>query len=116
MSSLNMEGPFPFTPESIESHVYQNTAGNYALGRMNENDRFSPKFVGRSDTDVNSSLKLLFHERLHPLFKFCYADSPRAAFEKECENWHDFDPPENINHPFRPDGTDWKCPRCDLYD
>ncbi len=49
-------------------------------------------------------------------FKFSYATSPKAAFEKECKNYHDFGGSEKLDnkqHPERPDGTNWECPVCD---
>jgi hypothetical protein len=45
--------------------------------------------------------------------------SPKAAFEKECKNYHDFGGSEKLDnkqHPERPDGTNWECPVCDMYD
>jgi hypothetical protein len=51
-------------------------------------------------------------------FKYRYATSPKAAFEKECQNYHDIAEGTNIdtkNHPQRPDSIDWKCPGCDKF-
>ena len=39
----------------------------------------------------------------------------KAAFEKECRNFHDFGGVEKLDndiHPDRPDGAAWKCPVC----
>jgi len=73
-------------------------------------------YVGRSDNDVNSRLK--DHVGEYPKFKFDYFDSPKAAFEKECDIWHDFGGSEgklgNKAHPDKPEVTDWKCPRCNI--
>jgi len=115
MASLNMNGPYPFTSDSINKHVTKTSTGNYALGKMTNEDKFRPKYVGRSDDDVNKRLHDWIDKKDHPKFKFSYASSVKAAFEKECHNWHDFKPDENTNHPARPDNTNWKCPVCDTF-
>ncbi len=46
-------------------------------------------------------------------FQFSYALSARAAFEKECRNYHDFGGSyglDNERHPAAPEGTSWGCP------
>ena len=51
-------------------------------------------------------------------FLFSYGASSRAAFDKECENFHDFGRTErldNVGHPQRPAQTEWLCPRCNFY-
>ena len=48
-------------------------------------------------------------------FKYSYASNIKEAFEKECKNYHDFggwDSLDNIYHPARLEGTDYKCPIC----
>ena len=72
------------------------------------------QYVGRSDSDVNDRLNQHVGEK-YDYFKFQYASSPKDAFEKECEIYHDDNPPDNKIHPDRPDGTDWQCPRCDHF-
>lgn len=46
-------------------------------------------------------------------------EEAKAAFEKECALYHDFGGPQgqldNEVHPARPEGTDWQCPRCDVF-
>ncbi|UCZ75809.1 hypothetical protein LHK94_01950 [Dickeya zeae] len=115
MASLDMGNYYDFTSDEID-RVVPKTAGNYALGYI-RNNQFTVQYVGRSDSDVNQRLKS--HIGNHPLcthFKFSTASSPKAAFEKECENWHDFNPPENKIHPDRPSNSkNWKCPRCNVF-
>ncbi|MBJ2332861.1 hypothetical protein [Dickeya solani] len=118
MASLDlyMGNYYDFTSDEID-RVVPNTAGNYALGYISGN-QFIVRYVGRSDSDVNQRLKS--HIGKHPLcthFKFSTASSPKAAFEKECQNWHDFNPPENQIHPDRASNSkNWKCPRCNVFD
>jgi hypothetical protein len=103
-----MIGPYDFTSEKIDEVVEKMRLGNYVLGRVDVSDgAFIVNWVGRSDTDLNKEMK----ERLkfkYPNFKFSYADSKKAAFEKECCNYHDFGGKYRLNnkiHPDRPNGT-----------
>ena len=70
--------------------------------------------MGRSDKDLNDRLK--DHIGEYGRFKFEYYGSAKAAFEKECHLYHDFTPQDNKIHPDRPDGSNWKCPVCDIFD
>ncbi|MEA5215293.1 hypothetical protein [Enterobacter cloacae] len=110
--SLNMKGSYPFTREEIDKQITSTSAGNYALGYLNKGV-FMVCYVGRSDSDVNARLKS--HIGNHPncdRFKYSYATSAKAAYEKECQNYHDFTPGENKIHPDQPSGNTrkWACP------
>jgi hypothetical protein len=116
MASLDMLGPYELTKKEIDKQVTRTSAGNYALGRVS-NNTFYVSYVGRSDTDINDRLKKWVGN--YSKFKFSYATSPKAAFEKECRNYHDFGGSaklDNKEHPQRPDGTNWECPICDIFD
>ncbi len=115
MPYLGMKGPYKLDTETINEKVTRKSAGNYALGKKNEKGLFTVGYVGRSDSDVGARLKQWISKTRRPLFKFCYATSPKAAFEKECNNHHDFKPPGNDSHPARPKGTSWRCPRCNIF-
>ncbi len=112
MASLNMKGPFNLDEATIDSEVSKTSAGNYALGKKNDKGTFLVNYVGRSDSDVNDRLKYWAKKSNSPLFKFSYTTSSKLAFEKECNNYHDFSPPSNDIHPDKPNGTDYKCPVC----
>ncbi|MGI6488056.1 MAG: hypothetical protein ACOX2B_07015 [Syntrophothermaceae bacterium] len=114
MASLNMEGPYSLNFKEIENCITRTSPGNYALGYIKEKS-FRVCYVGRADNDVNQRLKQWVSNTQRPQFKFSYASSPKAAFEKECNNYHDFDPPDNKIHPTRPANTNWKCPCCDVF-
>ena len=51
---------------------------------------------------------------------FSYAENSKEAFEKECKNYHDFGGDigslDNDIHPDRPEGKDYECPICDIFD
>ena len=116
MATLNMKGPYSLDHQTIDRIITKKSAGNYALGKMNKNNKFSVSYVGRSDTDLKQRLKQWVNNSDLPLFKYSYATSPKAAFEKECKNYHDFNPPKNEIHPDRPNEANWKCPVCDIFD
>ena len=116
MASLGMNGPYEFTSEKVDEIITKTSPGNYALGYMDGNT-FIVRYVGRSDSDLNDRIKdHLGESREYKFFKYSYASSPREAYEKECQNWHDFDGPngklKNSNHPDKPDDTNYKCPVC----
>jgi len=79
---------------------------------------FHVDYVGRSDDDLNARLKTHVGS-VYKYFKFDYATSPKNAFEKECELYHDFGGPQgkldNKVHPDRPAGSGWKCPKCTIF-
>ena len=117
MASLGMGDPYDFTYEEIVRVVTKTSPGNYALGHM-EDSTFIVQYVGRSDSGVNQELKAKLSSK-YLKFKFSYASSPKAAFEKECHNYHDFGGKEKLDnkiHPDRPVNTDWKCPVCNIFD
>lgn len=119
MATLNMQGPYPLTVDKIDEIVTRKSPGNYALGYSDEKS-FYVRYVGRADTDVNARLKYWVGKKdNYKEFKFSYASSPKSGFEKECQNYHDFggtDKLDNEIHPDRPDGTDWECPVCNIFD
>ena len=116
MASLGMNGPYKLNRDTIDAKVTKKSPGNYALGRKDPDGTFLVGYVGRADSDIKGRLKSWVGKTKRPLFKFSYATSAKAAFEKECENYHDFKPPGNDVHPARPDGTNWKCSVCNIFD
>ena len=117
MTKLEMQGPFLLSVGKISETVTKTSAGNYALGYVDDEKVFRVKYVGRSDSDVAARLRKHVGEK-YKLFKYSYATSPKAAFEKECRNYHDFGESrllDNDIHPDRPRGANWKCPCCNHY-
>jgi len=113
MAETGLLGPFSLTPEEIQERVGEKSAGVYALDRSHEEGPFHVSYVGRSDTDVHARLKE--HAGKYKRFKFQYVGSPEEAFARECELYHQFNPPSTIAHPPRPIGSKWKCQHCKVY-
>ena len=114
-----MNGAYDFKSEQIDAVVTRTSPGNYALGYVKNTNTFIVLYVGRSDNDLNKELKSRLSWTKYKKFKYSYASSPKAAFEKECKNYHDFGGKAKLDneiHPARPENTDWKCPVCDIFD
>jgi hypothetical protein len=118
MPKLDMIGPFRFSQTIIDVEVPDERMGNYTLG-YTEGEYFIVRYVGRSDTNLRTELKYYLNLG-YTHFKFSVAQSRKAAFEKECRNYHDFGGDDgkldNQNHPGRPDGLYLKCPVCSMSD
>jgi len=115
MPTLEMQGSYDLNNDSIDITVTRTAPGNYALGYISKNRKFVVKYVGRSDNDLNGRIHQ--HVDSYERFKYSYATSPKAAFEKECQNYHDFfENLDNENHPDRPDDSNWSCPHCSIFD
>lgn len=115
MIFLRMKGPYKLDNETIAAKVTRKSPGNYVLGRKNQEGKFCIGYVGRSDSDIGTVLKSRVNVTKQLHFKFSYAKSPEAAFEKECRLYHDLPVLGSYNHPIRPKGTNWQCPRCDIF-
>ena len=114
-----MKGPYSLTTNRINEVVTRTSQGVYILYVSYNGTEY---YVGRSDTNVAARLKQHVGEKsrtaksTYKYFKFDYATSPKSAFERECNLWHHHHPPDNPVHPRRPNGTNWKCPRCSIFD
>jgi hypothetical protein len=113
MAQNGLLGPFALTDRVIDEEVGQNRPGAYVLEDSSDLVNFHVVYVGRSDTNVNNQLHV--HVGSYKRFRYQYCSSGQAAFEKECDLYHDFEPRDNPIHPKRPGGTNWTCPRCGLF-
>lgn len=112
MAQPDLCGPFALTDFVIDREVAENLPGAFVLEDSANLVHFRVAYVGRSDTDVNNQLHV--HVGCYKRFRFEYCSSDRAAFEKQCVLYHDFEPRDNPVHPQRPAGEDWTCPRCSM--
>ena len=112
-----MKGPWKFNKENVEAVVTKTSAGNYAFGFTGTDKLFYPRYVGRSDDDLKTRLLSWIGKTKRPEFKMSYAATIKEAFEKECENYHDFESilEDNAAHPARPEGKSWPCPSCKAF-
>ena len=118
MASLNMNGSYKLDIDTVNKTITKTSAGNYALG-YTKDKTFYVKYVGRSDSDLKARLLSHVASGKYDRFKYSYATSPKATFEKECQNFHDFGETKKLDndiHPDRPNGSGWECPVCDIFD
>lgn len=118
MASLNMNGSYKLESETVNKTITKKSASNYALGYTNDKT-FIVKYVGRSDSDLKARLLSHISNGKYKEFKYSYATSPKTAFEKECQNFHDFGETKKLDndiHPDRPNRSGWECPICDIFD
>jgi hypothetical protein len=113
MAKTGLLGPYTLTFDGIASAVARTSPGVYALGHTAADGTFRVHHIGRSDVDVSEKLRRYIGS--DTTFKYGYLPSSKAAFEKECELYHDFRPPGNALHPDRPQGSSYECPRCRFF-
>ena len=113
MPSTGLHGPYTLDASNIDQKA-EERLGAYALGYIGDDGLFYVQRIGRSDVNLNSRL----HDYIgdYRVFQFGHFQVARDAFNKECNLYHDFDPPDNKIHPDRPNGTKWTCPRCRIFD
>jgi hypothetical protein len=110
-----LKGSYPLNRIQIDVHVGAVSPGIFALAQCSTDGlKFTIQRVGRSEGDVNRRLHAYIGR--YPHFKFAYAPSSAAAFEKECSLYHQFNPLDNKIHSSRPSGTLWRCPMCQIFD
>ncbi len=118
MPSLNMNGSYKLDSTTVNKTITKISAGNYALGYIKDKT-FYVKYVGRSDSDLKARLLNHVSSGKYNMFKYSYTTSLKAAFEKECQNFHDFGETKKLDndiHPDRPNRSGWECPICDIFD
>lgn len=109
----------PHSLSKIDDYVKKGKSiGVYVLGLVDPDDgKFIVRYVGRSDHhDQGLNARLHEHDGTKKdctHFKFDYFTTPKEAFERECQVFHDFDPKHNDAHPPRPSGEKYKCPMSD---
>lgn len=114
MPNSGLHGPYRLDPENIDQMVPRVSPGAYALG-TERGATFYVACVGRADADIASELRARVGSYVH--FKFRYFDTAQAAFERECQLYHDFGPTglHDPAHPARGANSAWRCPRCDVF-
>lgn len=112
MTSMNFRGPHALTYEKVTGLIGESLPGVFALGYIGDRQIFYVNYIGRADHDLRA--RLLEYIGSDAAFKFEVTDSPKAAFLRECELFHAFNPRGNFVHPGRPSVSDWRCPHCSI--
>lgn len=130
MAKLDMDGPFDLDRRVIETSVTQPLPGTFAIGHKDKGGRFQVQYVGRDDQNLAAALlkavnrgvgkpgivgRMLGGKPVANAFKFSYASTAQAAYEKQCRNFHAFGETrslENSAHPTPPPGSGFTCPIC----
>jgi hypothetical protein len=115
MANSGLHGPYDLTESGVSNQVKGVGHGAYALGSVGVDGTFYINYVGRSDEDLAARLQQHTPTR-YPKFKYGFFPSAKAAFDKECQLYHDFTPPDNKVHPATPRGETCGCPRCVVFD
>ena len=113
MPTTTLLGPMRLAFDEISQSTPRVAPGVFVLGHTGPDGKFYVDYIGRSDKDLRDKLLSLIGSG--NLFKFRYMASSEAAFQAECELFHDFKPSGNRMHPDRPAGTNWVCPRCQFF-
>ena len=110
MPNTGLSGPYPLDWHNVDEHVAA-AIGAYALGYVNEQNAFVVRYVGRSDGNLNVTLRRRVGS--YKSFKFRHFDTRNEAFERECRMFHDFGGVGSLDndvHPARPPDTNMNCP------
>jgi hypothetical protein len=130
LANLDMDGPYQLSTQAVQQAVTQPLPGTFAIGHRDKTGRFSVQYIGRDDSNLAQALlqavgrgvgqpglfgRMLGGKQQANAFKFSYANSAQAAYEKQCRNFHAFGETrslENSKHPAAPAGSGLKCPVC----
>ncbi|MBA4171802.1 MAG: hypothetical protein C0511_03890 [Hyphomicrobium sp.] len=112
MMNTELSGPYRLVYDEITFFVRTASKGVYMLGQQGQSNRFLVSYVGAGFTDVRS--ELLDRIGTASMFKLQLTPSADAAFSKQCDLFHQFQPSGNFVHPERPRGSSAQCPYCAL--
>jgi hypothetical protein len=112
-----MEGPFQLAESVIDTVVTRTAPAVFLIRRIEETPDYA-HYRGRIGRAASGNLKQelkLWLDSDYRVFCFDYADSPDAAFERQCRLWHELGGPDgkliNEGHP-EPDDESSRCPVC----
>jgi hypothetical protein len=112
---LKKGGAYPLTVQSIDIFA-KKAIGIYRLGIFTKST-FAIKRIGRSDENINQSLKE-YLDKGYTHFNCTYNNDSTAAYTNECLLYHHYTDAgyklDNENHPEKPKGTKTSlmCPIC----
>ena len=109
MALPSLSGPHILSIRIIDQTITGKVPGVYALNAR-VGGALTTRRVGRSVDDLATRIKEFVG--LYSDFSCAIVSSPKHAYESECELYHVWMPPENTDHPARPDDADWAFPIC----
>lgn len=114
MGAQELFGPYLLNKEGIDYNVLvmDNEVGVYALGYTSKDGEFHVENIGRVKRGLHR--KLYEFEGVYKEFRFKFFVNEQAAFNQECELFHELKPRDTFVHPLRPAGSRKKCPVCGL--
>lgn len=106
-------------PQIIDRDV-AHYSGLYFLMRT---DSDPVHYIGQAD-DLNAVLhewaERVAETRYYRYFSYDYEDDTYERFRRACDLYHYHSESQfridNDEHPQRPEGTDWSCPHCNIFD
>jgi len=108
--------PYRFTPEVIHAEAPTSSPGSYILGNNAGGGLFRPRYVGRSDRDIEGRLATHGYLYFFEYFVVRKAADPQEAYRQECTLWHGYRQQgydlANKIHPAAPPGYPNRCPFC----
>lgn len=109
-----MAGPYRLTEENVKdpNQVWDGHPGVYLLRNSRKGP---PRYVGRSDTDIERRLLKRAREGEYKYFSVEHKETPLEAWEREANLYHYYKGKlDNEVHPKPPEG--YSCPRCSKFD
>lgn len=108
-----MTGWWSLGERAVVAHAWQGWAGVYRLA----DTPGYPRYIGRSDEDVQKRLLAHAREGRFRYFLVEHIREPDDAFHRECQLFHYYRYQlRNVIHPNRPRGCGDACPKCSQFD
>ena len=108
---MGLSAFYPYNLEEINNVIDDQVNAVFILGNMAD-DKFIPKFVGRSENNLKSEVQKYLGDA-YTTFQYENRDSDKDAFELESTYYHSYGGKEKLDnekHPSMPDGADYDCP------
>ncbi len=107
--------PMPLDEDTIKKEVDNgedwSSASVFVLGGIRKGTDGKPRFVIRWVSHVDGDLGTVLRKHIgkYKGFRFKFFRSTSSAYDRECKIFHDFNPPDNVEHPVKPKNTKFVC-------
>lgn len=115
---------YPLTEEGLEAIPEDIIHGNYRIGLLGTLfGHFYVKYIGRADHGLKNRVGQHLDDFIKDLieknpgkvyFSFNEEINELDAYNRECQDFHDFDPELNDYHPAKPAGIITLCKICGI--